>query len=136
MAKYRITLKPGHFKMLYLKLKKIEAADPSLKIGNASLTDFLIVNSLSDDQKDSPEIRTKRIILHIAGNFTTNPATLKDGIDLVQNLLYGSDEYTLLQMRLDTLVKEYKASASISSSEAGNCSTVGDCTQLVDSKIK
>ena len=136
MAKHRITLKPGDFKKLIAKIKKMEAADSSLKIGNASLSSFLIANSLADDQKDTPEIRTKRIILHIAGNFTTNPETLQDGINLRLNLLYGSDEFTLLQMRLDTLVKEFKASAGISSSEANDCSVVGDCTALVDSKIK
>ncbi|GAB2838716.1 hypothetical protein [Ferruginibacter profundus] len=136
MAKHRITLKPGDFKKLHSKLKKMEASDPSLKIGNQLLSDFLIANSLADDKTDTAAIRTKRIILHIAGNFTTKPETLNDNIDLVQNLLYGDDEYTLLQMRLDILVKEFKSSASISSSEAGDCSTVGHCTALVDSKIK
>lgn len=136
MAKHSITLKAGDFKKLLLKLKKMEAADPSLKIGNTLMSHLLIGNTLTDDKKDTPEIRTKRIILHIAGNFTTKPETMGDEIDLTINLLYGSDEYTLLQMRLDVLVKEFKASASINSSEAGGCSTVGDCTALVDSKIK
>lgn len=136
MAKHRIILKPGAFKKLHSKLKKMEAADSSLKIGNTLLSNFLIGNTVADDQKDTAEIRTKRRILHIAGNFTTKPETLRDNIELVKNLLYGDDEYTLLQMSLDTLVKEYKASASISSSEAGDCTTVGDCTGLVDSKIK
>ncbi|MBL0183748.1 MAG: hypothetical protein IPP96_16265 [Chitinophagaceae bacterium] len=136
MAKHRISLKPGDFKKLHAKLKKLEVADPSLKIGNTLPSNFLIANAVADDQTDTPEIRTKRIILHIAGNFTTKPETMGDEIDLTINLLYRSDEYTLLQMRLDALVKEFKASASISSSEATGCSTVGDCTALVDEKIK
>lgn len=136
MAKHRITLKPGAFKKLHAKLKKMEATDPSLKIDNTLMSNFLIANALTDDQTDTAEIRTKRIILHIAGNFTTKPETMGDEIDLTINLLYGSDEYTLLQMRLDVLVKEFKASASINISEATGCSTVGDCTALVDAKIK
>ncbi len=133
--KKKILIKPADFKKVHAKLKKLESKDPSLKINGLALSHFLLANTSFDDKADPPEIRTKRIILQIAGDFSTKPEDLKDNIKLGINLLFGDDEYTLLQMRLNALVKEYKPTASVSDDETNDCVTVGDCTKLVKSKI-
>ena len=136
MAKHKIKLSASAFRKLHAKLKKIESANSNHTIDGWNLSSFLIANAAADDKTDPPAIRTKRIILQIAGDFTTKPENLKNAVDLVKHLLYGDDEYSLLQMRLDSLVKENKSTASVSDSEASDCGTVGDCVDLVDSKIK
>jgi hypothetical protein len=136
MAKHKIKLSASAFKKLHAKLKKIELANPNHTIEGWSLSSFLLANTAVDDKNDPPAIRTKRIVLQIAGDFSTNPANLDNRVRLARDLLYGADEYSLLQMRLDALVKEYKSSASVSESEANDCVKVGDCVNLVDSKIK
>ena len=83
----------------------------------------------------SPENKTKSIILAIAGDFTTKPADLQNSIDLKNNLSFGNDEYNRLQAKLNELVSGLKAGATISNTEATACSTVGDCVHLVQSKI-
>lgn len=136
MSKRKLNFRASDIKRMHSKLKKMEKKDPSFKINGLPVSSFLIANLRADDAVDTPEIRTKRIILQIAGDFSTKPIDLKDNVKLKINLLYGDDEYSLLQMRLNSLVKEYKAGASVSDDEAGDCVTVGDCTELVDSKIK
>lgn len=136
MKNSNLKLKVSDFKKVHSKLKKLEANDNSLKINGLSISSFLIANLSIDDAVDLLEIRTKRIILQIAGDFSSKPKDLKDSIKLKINLLYGDDEYSLLQMRLNSLVKEYKKSARISDNETSDCTTVGDCIELVNSKIK
>ncbi len=131
----KLTIKPADFKKVHSKLKKLESEDNSLKINGLTISNFLLANTSFDDKDDLPEIRTKRIILQIAGDFSTKPEDLKDNIKLRINLLFGDDEYSLLQMRLNSLVKELKPDASISDDETNNCTTVGDCTKLVKSKV-
>lgn len=133
--KRKLTIKPTDFKKVHSKLKKLEAKDKSLKINGIALSHFLLANTSFDDQSDLPEIRTKRIILQIAGDYSSKPEDLKDNIKLRINLLFGDDEFSLLQMRLNSLVKEYKPTASISDDETSDCTTVGDCTKLVKAKI-
>lgn len=136
MKKIKLQLKISDFNKVHSKLKKLESKDKSLKINGIPISSFLTANSNIEDKADSPEIRTKRIILHIAGDYSSRPEDLKDNIKLKINLLYGDDEYSLLQIRLNSLVKEYKKTARVTNDETNNCSSVGDCTKLVNSKIK
>lgn len=134
MAK-NISMKTSDFKKLLKKLKGLEEMNPSAKIGKFATSKFMIAAANPDDIADSPEIRTKRIILQIAGDFDTNPATLSNSLSLKLNLQYGDDEYSVLQMRLNKLVKSIKASASIDDDETGDCKIVKDCVTLVNDKI-
>lgn len=133
--KRKITIKPADYKKVHATLKKLELKDASLKINGLPLSHFLLANTSFDDHADLPEIRTKRIILQIAGDASSKPEDLKDNIKLRINLLFGDDEYSLLQTRLNSLVKEYKAAAGVSENETDDCTTVGDCTTLVNAKI-
>ncbi len=133
--KNNLKFKISDFKKVHSALKKFEIKDSSLKIKGFPISSFLIANSIIDDGNDSPGIRIKRIILHIAGDFTSKPEELNETIKLKINLLYSDDEYSLLQIRLDSLVKEYKNTASVTEDETNGCITVGDCTKLVNSKI-
>jgi hypothetical protein len=136
MEKINLHLKISDFIKVHSKLKKLESKDQSMKINGIPISSFLTANSSFGDNADPPEIRTKRIILQIAGDFSSKPEDLNDNIKLKINLLYGNDEYSLLQIRLNSLVKEYKKTASMTNDETNNCSSVGDCTRLVNSKIK
>lgn len=133
--KKKITLKTADFKKVYTQLKKLESKGDIFKINGLSLSGFLIASATFDDHDDTPEIRTKRIILQIAGNSSVKPENLPDHIKLGLNLLYGDNEYSLLQMRLNALVKTYNTKESVSDNETSDCVTVGDCTVLVNSKI-
>lgn len=135
MAKKQMLLNVTDYKRIRQLLKKNAVVAKAMKIGGNSITSFLVAAITHDDKSDTPEIRTKRIILEIAGDFSTDPATLQNALDLAKNLIYGDDEYSLLQIRLNRLVKEYKRTASVSEDEATNCSTVGDCVTLVNDKI-
>lgn len=135
MKTRKLKFKVSDFKKVHSALKKLEASDKKVKINGLSISDFLIANLSIDDETDSPVIRTKRIILQIAGDYSSNPAELNDNIKLTLNLFYSDNEYSLLQMRLNSLVKEYKKTANITDDETIDCATVGDCTELVISKI-
>ena len=135
MAKKMINISQSKFSRLHAKLKAFEKKNGAIKIGNKSLTNFLLSSSeFSFGENEPKHIRTKRIILQIAGDYSTSPNDLKGTIKLKSNLKYGTDEYALLQTRLDKLVKQYKPSATISSTEANNCEKVSDCTKLVNDK--
>lgn len=123
------------FSKLHAKLKAFEKKNGPIKIGNSSISNFLLEHSEFEEDLEEPiQIRTKRIILRIAGDYTTSPNDLKGTDKLKSNWGYGDDEYALLQIRLNKLVKEYKDSASISKTEANDCEKVSDCIKLVNDK--
>jgi hypothetical protein len=136
MAKKMVRISTAKFALLHAKLKTLETENHSLKIGNKNLSRFLLENSEleSDDSADPKPVRTKRRILFIAGDYTTSPNDLQGSLKLKLNLGYGSGEYALLQVSLNKLVKEYKASAKISAAEANACEKVSDCVKLVNTK--
>jgi hypothetical protein len=131
----KAVIKSTDLKKIHAKLKRFEADNGSLRIAGMSLSHFLIAKVSFDDQDDEPEIRTKRIILHIIGDYSSKPEDLPDNTNLVDNLLYGDDEYSLLQIRLNLLIKEYDPTSGVSDQDVISCETVGECTTLVDSKI-
>jgi hypothetical protein len=130
MNKYKIRIDSSSYKKIQRKLQKY-----NIKVGGMNIGDFLLANSFIDDSSDSPVTRVKRIILHIGGDFDSKPGNLENWLNLELNLLYGKNEYFLLRRRLDQLVKEYDRKAKISSVEVLDCRTVGDCIDLMDSKI-
>jgi hypothetical protein len=128
--KYKIKIDSVSYKKLQKKLQKY-----NIKIGGISLSNFLIANSVNDDSSDSPGIRVKRIILHIAGDFDRQPQDMESESHLELDFLFGHHQYLLLRRKLDHLVKEYNKESKISANEAYLCHTVGDCVDLVHSKI-
>jgi hypothetical protein len=135
MAKNFISISRTRFAKLHTRLKKLEQGDNVPKIGSMRLSAFLVADAaLADDKNDPKPIRTKRIILLIAGDFTTKPENLNGSLKLKTNLGYQADEYVLLQIRLNKLVKEYVPAASVSSKEATDCEKVSDCVTLVNKK--
>lgn len=134
MKKNQFKLKTTDFKKIVLELKEVEKHTALPKLNGLDLSKFLMAN-LNLPKGDNVSIRTKRIILQIAGDFDSDPNDLADEMKLVKNLLYGDDEYQLLQIKLDLLVKEYKKDASIADNEASDCATVKDCLDLVNAKI-
>jgi len=135
MKKTPFFIDDAKFAKLHAAVKSFEAKNGSIKIGKLSLSSFLLANtSVSNDRNDSKPVRTKRRVLHIAGDFTTDPSTLSGTIKLKANLHYGNDEFALLQIQLNKLVKEYLSSASVSKTEADKCETVADCVKLVNAK--
>ncbi|MGN6435586.1 MAG: hypothetical protein ACTHMM_03595 [Agriterribacter sp.] len=60
----------------------------------------------------------------------TDPATLQGSIKLKTNLHYKDDEYSLLQSKLDKLVKEYVATTSASKKEATDCEKFSDSVKM------
>lgn len=130
MNTYNIKLDPGSYKKLQKKLSKY-----NIKIGGMSIRNFLVINSIIDDRIDSTAQRVKRIILHIAGDFDSNPANMKGECSLEQELSFGYNEYFMLRRCLDRLVKEYNKKLKINADEIQACRTVEACVNLVTDRI-
>lgn len=132
--KLEITL--SDFAKLHRQIKKFEEKNGPIQIGNQKLEHFLLTRTSFADHGLTPEIRTKEIILQVAGNYDIKPEDLKDNVNLKDNLLYNDDSYSILEMRLNILIKGYKKDAVIDDDEMTGCDNVGDCVKLVDDKIK
>ena len=129
--KHNIRMPASSYKKLYNKLMKY-----GIKIGGMSIRNFLIAHSVVEDEANPPDIRTKRIILYISGDFDRRPEDLPNNVELEALLQFGHTEYALLLKRLNQLVKEYDKTARVSAGEANACTTVGDCIDLVNSRIR
>ena len=79
------------------------------------------------------DLKIKAIILFVAGNHTTDPATLPGSKELVKNLKYGDDEFRILRLQLNRLLTEL-AKSSVSMAEVKKCEKVSDVVKLVASK--
>ena len=135
MRKPSISIKASKFARIHAKIKNFEKENKAIKIGKMSLSSFLVANTeFLSPVAESKEVRTKRIILQIAGNYSKDPQTLQNSVQLKSSLGYGDDEYYLLQIRLDKLVKEYNKTTGISSTDVNRCEKVGDCVSLVIAK--
>lgn len=127
MAKRYIKFRADHFKKIRLLLKET---------GNNKLYREMMGSAFLEDESSNIVTKTKKIILYIAGDFTSDPGELQNEIDLKDELNYQDDEYSILQMRLNKLVKEYNDDESIDEDETNECDTVGDCVKLVQSKVE
>lgn len=127
MAKRYIKFRADHFKKIRLLLKET---------GNNKLYREMMGSAFLEDESSNIVTKTKKIILYIAGDFTSDPDELQNEIDLKDELNYQDDEYSILQMRLNKLVKEYNDDESIDEDETNECDTVGDCVKLVQSKVE
>ncbi len=90
---------------------------------------------LANEQEPVP-IQVKRKIIsagHLAG---TTPETLAESSNLSSDLLFESNEYALLCLKLQKLVFEKKPEATLSCSQVSACETVQECIDLVQSTIK
>jgi hypothetical protein len=135
MKKNIFSINGNKFARAHARLKKFEKENGAITIGGLSLSSYLLSHTSFVDDKTIPKpIRTKRRILHIAGDFSTKPEELAGSVKLKTNLQYGALEYSLLQVDLNKLVKEYVSSASVSKSETDVCEKVSDCVKLVNDK--
>jgi|GEM_PF-5597379 len=86
--------------------------------------------------KNEPhDVAVKRMILQIAGDFSTEPGSLRESLSLRDNLQYKDNEYSLLQIRLNSYVKTQRKDSLISAEEVNGCNKVGDCIDLVEGKL-
>ena len=131
MTPQKTSLSYANYKKLSKKLFQFEDTYEPIMIGKQTLHDFVVGAVAHDDLAEPISTRTKRILLEIKGDYTTNPATLRNALQLRYNLKYNDNNYSTLQMRLDALVRP---SARISDEETNACSTVGACVALVTSK--
>src|SRR5687767_13218166 len=128
--KFNIQLDSSIYRKIQNKLKNY-----NIKIGGINITSYLVANTLIDDSADTLSVRTKRAVLHIAGDFDTHPEQLRASADLKTELLFNHTEYLALRRKLDILVKEYDKEHKISLEEGLDCRTVNDCIELVNSKM-
>jgi hypothetical protein len=82
----------------------------------------------------SLEERIKKDILIASGQVDENPNNLTENME-IGNLLPTSSAFQFLADLLDELVKEYKEQNEVKLAEIENCVTVGDCIDLIKSKI-
>jgi len=90
---------------------------------------------LANEQEPLP-IQVKRKIIsagHLAG---TTPETLAESSNLSSDLLFETNEYALLCLKLQKLVFERKPDAVLTCSQVSACETVQDCIDVVESTIK
>lgn len=78
-------------------------------------------------------LQVKRAILNVKGNNSTDPSTLLNELELEANLLYNSNDFILLAVKLNKFIAEN--SKKITVSEMKKCTTVGDCITLLNGKI-
>lgn len=93
---------------------------------HTSPTKFDIVDNTID-------LKVKRRILNVKGNYSTDPSEVLDELDLKANLLYNANDFTLLARKLNELITD--GSKKITDAEMKKCKTVKDCIVLVNSKI-
>jgi len=79
------------------------------------------------------EIMVKQAILKAAGR-SGNPEDLSDDAEL-SDLFSSNAQYILLRAYLEGIARLFKPTATISLNEVMGCTTVGDCIDLVKSKI-
>jgi hypothetical protein len=130
MNKYKISIDNQSYKKLQKKLSKY-----NIKIGEISIRNFLIANTVIEDSNNALPLRVKRIILHVAGDLEGKIEELENGSRLDSGLLYRRNEYMLLRRHLDRLVKEYNKDLKVSAAEAEACQTVSDCMDMVCLKV-
>lgn len=134
MAKDRITIKKTDLARLHKAIKQLEK-DSDRRVKGFKASGFLIAaTDIEADEADVP-LEVKTIILHVAGDFSTDPKTLKDGIKLDLNLLYDEDEFAILAMRLTKLVRKYNRAESVTTDEVTACANVGKVLEMVNEKI-
>ena len=106
------------------------------KISNAiaakSLSGLKLFETGTDDQIAN-DINT--IILAIVGNKEIKPKDLPPSHRLVEDLGYDDDLLDFLHIALNNYVDHKNPGASISQKEMDDCETVGQCIELVKSKI-
>lgn len=136
MAKERITIKKSDLAKLHKAIKKLEKdAESERRVKGFKASGFLIAATDIEAEEADVPLEVKTIILHVAGDFTTDPSTLKDGVKLDVNLLYDEDEYAILAMRLTKLVKKHNKQESVSTDEVTECANVGKVLEMVNEKI-
>jgi hypothetical protein len=84
--------------------------------------------------KANIEERVKKSILIASGQATEDPENLENTMELAK-LLPTTSAFQFLADMLDDLVMEYKEDAAVKAADIVNCGTVGDCIDLVKSKI-
>lgn len=134
MAKSKITIKKSDLSKLHKAIKKLEK-DSDRRIRGYKASGFLIAATDFESAEADVPLEVKTIILHVAGDFDTDPETLKDKINLTVNLLYDEDEFSILAMRLDRLVKKHNKEEEVTDEEVNECKTVGDVLKMVNEKI-
>ncbi len=83
MKKKLYSISAAKLGSLLKKIKSIEDKGTLLKIGKLKATTFVAAHAtLLNDKNDPKHIRTKRRILNIAGDFSTDPARLKPAVNL------------------------------------------------------
>lgn len=106
------------------------------KISNAiaakSLSGLKLFETGTDDQIAN-DINT--LILAIVGNKEIKPKDLPPSHRLVEDLGYDDDLLDFLHIALNNYVDHKNPGSSISQKEMDDCETVGQCIELVKSKI-
>lgn len=97
------------------------------------LSKYHATSSKLDFDKENIDLKVKRRILNVKGNYSTNPSEVIDELDLKTNLLYNSNDFILLAKKLNELISE--TTKKITTVEMKKCKTVKDCIILVNSKI-
>lgn len=131
MNKIKYSLSGKALAKIYTVLNSNESKNESTLEKSKVTISFLLDNLEYDDHQDSKEIRTKRRVLHIRGDFARDPATLKDSRKLKTHLHFQQAEFNRLRIDLDVLIKEYKLTAKLTQKEVNDCETVGACVKLV-----
>jgi len=90
---------------------------------------------LNTSTGDTVSIEVKIIILAIIGNKTIKPQNLPDEYRLYDDLGYNDNLKEYLHIALNNYVDHKHPGSKIVQKEMDACSTVGDCIQLVKSKI-
>ncbi len=86
------------------------------------------------DLKDANiDTKVKRAILNVKGNYSSDPSELPNSMNLKANLLYNSNEYIMLAIKLNELIPD--KTKRITMAEMSNCKTVSDCIILVTKKL-
>lgn len=86
--------------------------------------------AIKDISKD-----VKLRVIAASGKLGLTPNDILREDKLAANLDYSQDDFDLLQILLDRYIKGINGEESVTSAEIGNCKTVGDCIDLIKSKV-
>ena len=88
------------------------------------------------DIEEPVPVRVKRKIISAGHLVGTTPDQLGEERKLVNDLLFGANEFDALCIKLQKLVLKENPDAELTCTQVSACETVGDCITLVETTIK
>jgi hypothetical protein len=124
------------FKSYHMSTRLINSSfQSSNAVKSKGLRELLLESNVISSEFEANgdlSLQVKKIILSVKGN-SDDPNTLLNELELVANLHYTGNNFIALAVKLNELINDN--SKKITVSEIKKCETVGDCIDLLNTKL-